>query len=343
MADVYADYTDIQAAIIAILNANEPGVFSTSVDTGESADSRYSNDMITNARRAAAYRILDAIGSNPSHPYWGSLATKVTVAHGDPIPACFGEIGVPEILALGEPYSRNIGGSLGSVTNGYPTAAFADVGLFVTADIGRVLTVLDGATTVLTGTILSWVEALGQTEVTVDANATDSVSDCNATVTSPAETIDDWVTGIAASPDEVESYRANKHNMYSNPLGDLTEQHDAGATTLGVYHPLMGRYSTANGYIKFTGYQCRIPMIQQPANLAAAETMADTKIPIALLGTCVRLALAILYKEGDNLARLAAIYSLQGENDLVAIRGGAIRSAPIDVARAVQFGQRYNG
>lgn len=93
----FAAWQDISAQINHITNRLAAGVFSEVGDTGESADDRYTDDAVNDARRKAAYRIFDAIGSNPSHPYWGMLKTDVDLGYGDPIPPYYGEIGEPKI------------------------------------------------------------------------------------------------------------------------------------------------------------------------------------------------------------------------------------------------------
>ena len=97
----FADWHDITAQINHIVNRSPDGQFTHLGDTGDSADKRYSDDAVNDSRRKAAYRIFEAIGSNPSHPYWGWLKSDVDFNYGDRIPPYYGEIGEPQI----EPYS----------------------------------------------------------------------------------------------------------------------------------------------------------------------------------------------------------------------------------------------
>lgn len=94
---IFANVTDIEAQLNHICNRAQDGVFSATGDTGQSADKRYSDDAITESRRKAAYKIFDALASNLSHPYWSYLSDEVELAHGDPIPPHYGEIGIPLI------------------------------------------------------------------------------------------------------------------------------------------------------------------------------------------------------------------------------------------------------
>lgn len=105
----FADVDDITSQINHICNRSPANVFSPVGDTSESADKRYSDGAIESARRMAAHKIFSAIGSNPSHPYWGQLKTDVPVANGGVIPPYYGEIGVPQISVNG-----------GTYRNGYP-------------------------------------------------------------------------------------------------------------------------------------------------------------------------------------------------------------------------------
>ena len=181
MSVIFANWKNIQGVINSIVNANPVGQFSERIATDETADKRFSDDYITQARRMSAARILEAIGSNPKHPFWGYLATKVPVTNGMAIPPSFGEIGIPEIK-------------------------------------------------------------------------------CTST--------SQYIQGDPATSEEIDSYRGdsvgnNALRLFTNPLGEAVYDHDQN-TTSGVRNPISGKYSTTNGYITFTGYACRVPMIQVP-------------------------------------------------------------------------------
>jgi hypothetical protein len=109
---MFADYQDIQAQIIDILNANAASTFSSEVDSSPSGDERRSDDAVTAARRHSAYRIFSAIGQNLAHPYWGQLSTLETVANNGTIPPCYGNIGTPLI----QPFTGFTGGNAGFLT-----------------------------------------------------------------------------------------------------------------------------------------------------------------------------------------------------------------------------------
>lgn len=257
----FANWQDITAQINHITNRLAAGVFSHLGDTGESADKRYTDAAVNDARRKAAYRIFEAIGSNPSHPYWGILKTDVDFGYGDPIPPYYGEIGEPLIS---------------------PSAG-------------------------------------------LEAR-----------------------TGFPADPDEIESYRGDIAGTFSNLYGAAAQEHDE-LTDDDVISPLSLLYSTNNGVIIFTGYECTIPMIVVPqgltspeADTTAAEYMADTKMPIPLSTLNAKLALPGLVKEGDNLFRVAMYLGEQAERELTILKGGAVKVAPIDVGKAIQVSQRVS-
>jgi len=338
MSVIFAKPETIQGMLLSIINAAPVGDFSDRVAIDASADKRYSDEFVRTARRMAAARVLEAIGNNPQHPYWGYLATKVSVVNGDAIPPCFGQIGIPEIQP---------------------------------------------------------------------ANGSS------------------WIQGDEAASDEIDSYRGDSVdnaglNLFSNPLGEARYSHLQKATS-GVKNPISAKYSTTNGYITFTGYACRMPMLKVPddggrtlagtvsttsesnsvvgtlafqltdigkrlivtydntlvftgiiqslattsiANdtavtdtqseltqagasartedvyLAMDDTL-DNKIPVELAATNVRLAIGLLVKEGDSLRQIAAAYAGQGEVDLIKITQGATAVNALDVTRAIQSFQRY--
>jgi hypothetical protein len=105
--------------------------------------------------------------------------------------------------------------------------------------------------------------------------------------------------------------------------------------------PVSCWYSTQNGTLQFTGFAAKVPMIKVPEVLADAETMADTKIPLELAATNVKLAVGLLMKEGDStILRLGLALMQLGEADLIDIRNGAIRTEPINLSRAVGISQQ---
>ncbi len=251
---IYADKDITEAKINHLLNRNPSGQFSAVGDTSAAADQRYSDEGVTAARRIAGQRILDAIGKNIAHPFWGILKTDVLVTNGQVIPACYGEIGVPMISAY------------------------------------------DGG---------------------------------------------DFEEGLEADSDEVVAYRNDRVNTFTDFYGDESGlAHDEEYE--GITSPFTQRYATANGVIRFTGHQCKIPMIVIPTTEGADDTYVDERIPLALQELNVKLALPILVKEGDSLIRVASWLGGLGEAELFAVSGGAVSVKPIDYTRGIQTAQRYN-
>jgi hypothetical protein len=256
---MFADYQDINAQIIDILNANEASTFSETVDTSDSGDERRSDAAIDEARRKSAYRIFAAIGMNPAHPYWGELSTLETVVHNATIPPCYGNIGTPLI----QPYDGFTGGNAG------------------------------------------------------------------------------FLTGLPKPAGDIESARLNTKGSVTNYFNSQTVQAHNEARATDVMSPVSCWYSTQNGTLQFTGFAAKVPMIKVPEVLADAETMADTKIPLELAATNVKLAVGLLMKEGDStILRLGLALMQLGEADLIDIRNGAIRTEPINLSRAVGISQQ---
>jgi hypothetical protein len=255
---MFANYEDIDAQIIDILNAGAASTFSTTIDTSTSADERRSNGSIQEARRKSAYRIFAAIGSNPSHPYWPELSTLETIAHNAELPPCYGNIGTPLI----QPHSAFTGGNGG------------------------------------------------------------------------------FMTGVPKKAEEVESARLDTKGTMTNYFGTRLAHNSYRETS--VISPVSLWYSTTNGIFQFTGYAAKVPMIRVPPVLADAETMADTKIPLDLAATNVKLAVSLLMKEGDlNILRIGLALGQLGEGDLLDIRSGAVRTEPINLSRAVGLSQLF--
>lgn len=75
---------------------------------------------------------------------------------------------------------------------------------------------------------------------------------------------------------------------------------------------------------------------------SAAQTMADTKIPLDLATLNVKLALPMICKEGDNLFRTAQWLGSEGERELLLLKAGAVKVAPINVEKMTRVGQQFN-
>lgn len=152
----------------------------------------------------------------------------------------------------------------------------------------------------------------------------------------------EWRTGIPAKPDEIDSYRANTNETYSNFYGIESSQDHAETTEEDAVSPMAFRYSTSSGIFKFTGRQGRIPMIKVPDTSGGVHILSDQRLPYHLAALNVKLAMPLLTKEGDNSYRIAAYLSAMGEQELAAIRAGATQVAPIDINKAVQLAQRVS-
>lgn len=135
------------------------------------------------------------------------------------------------------------------------------------------------------------------------------------------------IIGKEADPDEVDSYRNDTHGLYTRIAGE-TVLHDQ-ADSNGMASPVAGFYSIVNNQIKFTGYECAVPVIQ------IDEELVDTLTPNAFLPTVVKLAVFMNLKEGDNLAPIAGQMHEAGQRDLAAIAAGSMSVSPVsDVMQA---------
>lgn len=130
--------------------------------------------------------------------------------------------------------------------------------------------------------------------------------------------------GIPADPDEIDSYRADVTDspIYTGALDGTAVAHDQ-RTQSGRMSPVACRYSLVNGRLKFTGLSAQVPLV------ILTRTMADTGIPENYEPTVVKLAIAKLVKEGDNLERYAPAYAAAGKQDLIEIMGGAPKVPPV--------------
>lgn len=94
---MFADKLIINSHIIDILNSGVAGVFGAVIDTGETSDKRRSQGAIDSARIISSRRVIEAVASNPIHPYWTKLKSFVPHNYGAPIATHYGEIGIPRI------------------------------------------------------------------------------------------------------------------------------------------------------------------------------------------------------------------------------------------------------
>lgn len=427
---IYEDYKLIDAQINHIVNRGLEGTFSVVGDSGDTADKRYSDDAVTQARRESTYRLLDAIGANPSHPFWGEMKSDVEVTHNDKIPAHFGEIGIPKIVGVA-PVTRTYAGASKDPFDSTVTIPAGPTANLSSDDVGATFEVYDTSVVgndvlVLAGTVqsVSSVTAFAATAYTTGDVTTDLtlITATELRITRPI-TGDDYATALGAKPDEIDSWRADRKGTFSDLFGTGPKAYDAEDTD-GMPSLKAGRYSTADGVLKFVGHRCMIPMIQRPTGAAEADTLlrtvagvtkaggtnqivapadtglfseasvgqkiviggvsatisqyldpdnvvvgdytvgsaatavaasvlsvyrpgrtaaqafADTHVPHDLAPLVVKLSLPMLVKEGDNLFRIAAYLGAEGERELMGVRQGGIKSAPVDPTKIVQMSQR---
>ena len=136
------------------------------------------------------------------------------------------------------------------------------------------------------------------------------------------------MTGKPADADDIDSWRADGNGLFTRVLGKIVA-HD-GVDFMGMPSQYAGFYDVTHGVIKFTGKTCKIPLI----NLT--DAMCDTKLPISLADTVIKLAPLYNLREGDNLVGIAATLVAEGKKDLARIEGGAMTVPPFSDVVAVQ-------
>lgn len=261
---LFADYKIIDSIINSIVNRNAPGVFAEVGDSSTSSDKRYSDDLITWARRQAGYRIIEAIASNIAHPLWAELKSDVTVNHGSPIPVHFGEIGIPLIAP------SQIDRIISSVTKEdddnvtISASALSNWEKFTADDPGLTCAIFNYSSGI--AVVAATISAFDSSSVVTLSNYTlgGSGTKVNAghymVIYGPT-----YMTGQEASSDEIDAWRNDSLGMFSAALGE--EWVDSGCR--GTLHPRALRYSTDNGVFKFTGYDGKIPMIPKSSTYVA--------------------------------------------------------------------------
>lgn len=125
-----------------------------------------------------------------------------------------------------------------------------------------------------------------------------------------------WTTGTPRTIQQIESYRLNPNNLYS----------DTAHTTQDS--PLAGYYAIQNGRVYFTGYAARgyFPLIDRST---VAGLVADE-----YEGTQVALGVSLCKKLGDDLESVAAYYADIGNRDLAAISNMGVLSPMPTVEQA---------
>lgn len=269
----YADPRDIEAQLNHILNRLAAETYSHEGDTSPTRDKRYADETVVESRRKAGYRILEAIGSNPSHPYWGDLSEYVTVAHRSIIPPCLGEIGIPEIKAYPDTYflERSV---VGTTQSGVSTTTFSLADAFSSADVGMF---------VYLGGVL-YGEITGATSDTIEVDAAGpGAPQAGVDIEIRSLRSESFLPGVPAAADWIESVRSDRLGTYTNPLGDGQQPHNELQGT-GLPSSVCWRYSTDNGVLRFTGHECRIPMVKLP-DLPYREKSSIVASPLVILLT----------------------------------------------------------
>lgn len=153
--------------------------------------------------------------------------------------------------------------------------------------------------------------------------------------------------GVAADPDEIDSYRRVMTDKNGNRRGLFSKTPHDELDANGLPSEVSGYYSIINNQLKFTGKYCYVPMIQIPipATVSGAssdvepntvEIFWDTHLPVFAIPTVVKLAIAMNLKEGDSLLPLANMFQQMGERDLVMIKSGAMTVSPVSDVMNVQ-------
>ncbi len=125
--------------------------------------------------------------------------------------------------------------------------------------------------------------------------------------------------GIKSTPDRIDSYRRNRHNVYSPVAHDASDG--------GQASPITGYYDVVNSIFYFTGYQAT-------AMLCLVErTTVFTKLPDSTEPTIIKLACALSSKEGDTSDGLFQSWAALGMQDLQMIRSGGTEFPPVDMAQ----------
>lgn len=121
-------------------------------------------------------------------------------------------------------------------------------------------------------------------------------------------------------------------DFYSSPMaGNLQQTLTGGSATahnlsyLGMPSRGSGRFSIRNNRVKFTGFECYVPLVVSPevADEANFGDYCDTHLPAFAAPCVIGLSFQYLVKEGDNLMPLAAGLMQFGKAELNKIRGGA--------------------
>lgn len=132
-----------------------------------------------------------------------------------------------------------------------------------------------------------------------------------------------YQAGYKADPDEIDSFRNDTLGLFSSVAHDAVDENDM-PSELAMF------WSIVNQQLKFTGYDCKIPMIQ------FIEADCATKTPVFAIPTIVKLAPLFNLKEGDNLVGIAQTLASAGMDDLRQIASGAMTVTPVSDIMPVQ-------
>lgn len=242
---IYADYRDIDAQINSLLNRSAAGQFSAVGDTSDSADARYSNDLVTEARRKAAYKIFQAIGSNPSHPYWADLMELYAVDHNDPIPVHFGEIGIPIIAPNETGLVSHATGSLSVVGSNHATGSLTVIDPSVANATGYITVTKPAGHSTGTLTLKQGVAASGTLNVTGTPSPGETLVVNGNTITFLADpnTASEGQIAVEIFSDRTVQARAIATVLTSFSSGTPTldvATYDAISSRMNVFYKLLG-------------------------------------------------------------------------------------------------------
>jgi hypothetical protein len=118
----------------------------------------------------------------------------------------------------------------------------------------------------------------------------------------------DYITGTPRTVQQIESFRTNPSNLYSDTAHNVEGS------------PLSGYYAIKNGRVYFTGYAARgyFPLLDRSTVSALIPDEYETA------GVCLGVGLCV--KEGDNLEPIASYYMSIGQRMLSEIASMGILS-----------------
>lgn len=301
---------DCDSMIKSVLNASETW-------GGDVADPRRFEEAVAKSRIFGTLEVIKAIAGNLQHGYWGVLASLVRVENGAFLPFHLGAHGLPLIANVrrfaassklnnaitihgdGTVDDRDIGATFRLYSSGFPYDVL--IAASINSLIGSQSFEAHAYTVGVTGLAIPY-----------------DVDNPNA-----LDIIDaDYMAGMEADPDEIDSYRNDRNGLFGTRHDSYDEN--------GIRSELSGYWSIVNKQLKFTGYECKVPLIQ------FYEADCVTRTPYAYLSTIVKLSPLWNLKEGDNLVGIAQTLVNAGMDDLKQIAAGAMTVTPVSDIMPVQ-------